>query len=66
MPIYEYVCRECVYTFEEIVRDGETPKCPRCEANDVEKLLSAHSYYQIKGDNTASITPKKFRGGRRE
>ena len=43
MPIYEYQCKGCCHCFEELVlssRDPD-PKCPECQCEDVEKLMSA-------------------------
>ncbi len=40
MPIYEYKCRTCGHPFEELVRLGETPNCPSCNGNDLERLRS--------------------------
>lgn len=40
MPIFEYKCRKCSHQFEKLVRGDETPACIKCEAVDVEKLLS--------------------------
>jgi len=43
MPMYEYVCRKCSHPFEELVFGGEQPKCPQCDAPEVDKVLSAHT-----------------------
>ena len=40
MPIYEYKCRACGREFEELVKLGETPDCPSCSGNDLERLVS--------------------------
>jgi putative FmdB family regulatory protein len=40
MPIYDYKCRSCGREFEELVRLGETPNCPVCDGNDLERLIS--------------------------
>jgi putative FmdB family regulatory protein len=41
MPIYEYACRSCRHQFEQLVRTGDTPSCPRCQSADLERLLSS-------------------------
>ena len=40
MPIYEYECRGCTHQFEQLVRTGDTPHCPKCSGQDLERLLS--------------------------
>lgn len=40
MPIYEYQCRKCNKRFEELVKIGETPRCPRCHDPKPEQLFS--------------------------
>ena len=41
MPIYEYRCRGCDKTFEELVRSaGAEIACPTCASPKVERLLS--------------------------
>ena len=40
MPIYEYVCMKCESHFEELVRNGETPKCPDCSSAKVQQQFS--------------------------
>jgi len=40
MPIYEYTCRKCRKEFEQLVRTGDTPACPHCESEDLERMLS--------------------------
>ncbi len=40
MPIYEYECRSCHHEFEQLVRTGDTPACPRCHGHELERLLS--------------------------
>lgn len=41
MPIFEYRCEQCDHDFEVLVRAGETPACPTCTSQKLEKLLSA-------------------------
>jgi putative FmdB family regulatory protein len=43
MPIYEYECRGCGHQFEQLIRTGDTPACPSCHAQDLERLLSHSS-----------------------
>jgi putative FmdB family regulatory protein len=41
MPIYEYACRSCHHQFEQLVRTGDKPCCPRCQSADLERRLSS-------------------------
>jgi len=41
VPIREYRCRSCEHRFEALVWGSEVPSCPRCSAEDPERLLSA-------------------------
>ncbi|TMB71756.1 MAG: zinc ribbon domain-containing protein [Deltaproteobacteria bacterium] len=44
MPIYEYSCRRCHHSFEQIVLSTrEKVSCPKCASNVVEKQLSVFS-----------------------
>jgi putative FmdB family regulatory protein len=40
MPIYEYRCQQCSHTFELLVRDDGTARCPHCGSTALVKLLS--------------------------
>ena len=41
MPLYEFKCRACGHRFDELVRLGETPVCPKCGHEAPERLFSA-------------------------
>ncbi len=44
MPIYEYRCKKCRESFEVIQKlneDNKGLRCPKCEADEPERLLSA-------------------------
>lgn len=44
MPIFEYRCRDCGDEFECLVlRSSSPPRCPACDGEDVEKLISLHA-----------------------
>ena len=52
MPIYEYSCRACGHQFESLVLRAETPGCPSCQSEDLEKLLSLPA---IKSETTHDL-----------
>jgi putative FmdB family regulatory protein len=44
MPIYEYKCKSCENEFAKLVFNQDTKiECPKCESEDVEKMISAIS-----------------------
>jgi len=40
MPLYEYVCQECLSQAELLVQGSEQPQCPKCRSAKLTKLLS--------------------------
>ena len=51
MPIYEYCCQDCECTFERLVfQSDRTPaRCPRCDGDNVARLMSASSVFSKDG-----------------
>lgn len=41
MPIFEFRCGACRHDFEVLVRNGESPRCPQCESDELQKLFSS-------------------------
>jgi putative FmdB family regulatory protein len=39
MPIYDYQCKKCGHRFEQLVKAGETPDCPKCGAKKPERFF---------------------------
>lgn len=67
MPVYDFKCLNCEKEFEERVKgidQCDEVKCPSCGSGSWQRLLSLFSGYKISGNNGASITPKKYRGGK--
>lgn len=67
MPIYEYRCADCGAQFEEWQKMSDPPVtvCPKCEKENVSKLISAPAFhlkgggwysdhYGLKGDSGSS------------
>jgi putative FmdB family regulatory protein len=40
MPLYEYACRKCDYSFEALVFNGDEVECPSCHGSDLERQWS--------------------------
>ena len=55
MPLFEYTCRACQTQFETLVRKGDTPACPKCASQDLEKMLSGVA---IKSETTHGLALK--------
>jgi len=60
MPLFEYECRGCGHHFEYLTRQGQSPACPSCRGEDLQKLLSvfaAHSDGPAKSFSTLPSAP---------
>ncbi len=55
MPIFEYECTNCQTQFELLVRNGEKPRCEKCDSTKVEKLLSAPVSH-VSGSSSLPVT----------
>lgn len=40
MPLYSYRCTACDNTFETLVRSSDTPACPSCGSEKLDRLMS--------------------------
>jgi putative FmdB family regulatory protein len=58
MPLYEYACRKCEHTFEELVFNGEAVECPECHGRKVERLLSVPGPPKVKQSLPMSCDPR--------
>jgi putative FmdB family regulatory protein len=41
MPLFEYVCQECLTRFESFVTRDRVPECPSCHGTSLQKQLSS-------------------------
>ncbi len=68
MPIFNLKCcsDECGKHFEFLgkIEEIQDLRCPKCGSDEIARQMSAHASYSIRGDNSASVTPKQFRGGK--
>jgi putative FmdB family regulatory protein len=53
MPLFEYICKDCSETFEQLVTGSRPPACPNCGSKKLEKQLSGFS---AKGSSTSSFS----------
>ncbi len=40
LPLYSYHCAKCDKDFELLVQSGDTPLCPTCGGNKLDRLMS--------------------------
>lgn len=75
MPLYVYRCEACGTEKEVMRKVSERDATLECEhltsvfpgdsfvkSYPMHRVLTTHKSYSIKGDNSASVTPKKHRG----
>ncbi len=62
MPIYEYQCEECATQFETLVRHHETPNCPQCHSEKLQKKISAHAVGTALPDTACGSAPSPMCG----
>lgn len=63
MPIYEYACRGCDHTFEELIRtasDERALRCPQCGGKTVQRRPSVFAAH---GAVAPKTTPLPRGGG---
>lgn len=66
-PIYELECLTCGSKQEALVKNKDElaeVACPTCGPGTMQAVFPTFSQYSIKGNNSASVTPKKYRGGK--
>ena len=60
MPIYEYACKACDRTFEELVlrsSDEAEVRCPTCKGKRVEKRMSRPAAARAGGEGGGAAGP---------
>lgn len=61
MPVYEYRCSACGYTFSKLFRSvavAGDASCPACAHPSAERLLSPFAYHQSLKMQIESLDPK--------
>jgi putative FmdB family regulatory protein len=51
MPLYEFSCKKCDHTFEQLVFDGEAVECPECKSSRLERLFSVPAKPRSEGQS---------------
>ncbi len=59
MRLYDFRCRGCGKSFEDLVQDVREARCPSCASADVDKQLSAFSV----GGGSSESEPVSYGGG---
>jgi len=54
MPIFEYRCEACGHKFEAILFGAQTPECPQCHTQKLEKQLSTFAVSKSGGSASAA------------
>ena len=57
MPLYEYACRQCDKEFEALVRASDTPSCPACHSDDLQRKLSVFAAHTAGASSSQSAMP---------
>jgi len=57
MPIYEYSCTACGADFDQLVRASDTPACPYCESQKLERRMSAAAFSGTASKSAGSSLP---------
>lgn len=65
MPIYEYQCDDCEYSFETLVRPGrdDDAACPSCEGVRLHRKLSTFASGRGSEDTVSASGPPGPSGG---
>lgn len=59
MPIFDFQCKGCGHEFEALVRASDTPECPSCQSQDLERLLSSFAVSSAEKTQAAADTSRK-------
>jgi putative FmdB family regulatory protein len=55
MRLYDFHCKACGKTFEDLVNDPSDARCPACRSADVEK--EQFSAFSVGGSSSGKATP---------
>jgi putative FmdB family regulatory protein len=65
MPTYEYLCRKCGHTFEELQSMSEEPltHCPKCGTENLARVMGGGGGFILKGSGFYGTDYRKHRRG---
>jgi putative FmdB family regulatory protein len=59
VPIFDFQCKGCRHKFEALVRHNDTPECPSCHGQDLERLLSSFAVSSAEKTQAAAAISRK-------
>ncbi len=63
MPVRDYECKDCGKRREDVLVLQSEPEPIWCECGGpLARTITAPAGYSIKGNNSSSTTPRRFRG----
>jgi len=63
MPIFDFHCKACNHTYEQLVRSSTVLVCPACGGADVKKQVSAPAPQGLTGDLLSRARAQAAREG---
>lgn len=61
LKLFNFACRSCRHTFEELVDESSPPRCPSCGSAETERTPGIASPSRV--IRTTSLTSKRFKAG---
>ncbi len=62
MPMYEYVCEECLHPFEALVFSGDRVECPQCKSEKLQRQMSVPGRPKVAATTTSLPTACRSSG----
>jgi putative FmdB family regulatory protein len=59
MPLFDFHCKDCGHEFEGLVRPNDTPACPSCHGQNLERLLSTFAVSSAEKTQAAAAISRK-------
>jgi putative FmdB family regulatory protein len=55
MPLFEYACLTCDHEFEALVRGNDTPECPSCRSQSLERRQSVFAARSVGASSISEL-----------